>query len=381
MRETERPLRGLDHPGPGGIGPLHPGERLPWPQSEAQEEDGWNAAHDDLLAERIHPQVSVVIPVFNEERCLAELLARCLQACAATGNSFEIVLVDDGSSDASRRIIAEAAERHAGKIVGVFLNRNYGQHAAVMAGFAECRGRIIVTLDADLQNPPEEIPELVRKIEEGYDVVGTIRTPRHDPLFRRVASCIVNHAARKATGVMMHDYGCMLRAYRRDVIDAVLQCHERSTFIPVLANSFARKTTEIEVRHAERTAGNSKYSLWKLINLQFDLLTSMTTFPLRLLSVLGGLTSMAGVGLGVFLLVMRLIYGAQWAAEGVFTLFAVLFILTGAQFVAMGLLGEYIGRIYHDVRARPRYFVHQVVGRPEAARWNSTIQSQSEVLK
>jgi undecaprenyl-phosphate 4-deoxy-4-formamido-L-arabinose transferase len=325
--------------------------------------------------------MSVVIPVFNEEQNLQELITRCLKACGDTGESFEIVLVDDGSSDASPQIIVEAAEQNAGTIVGVILNRNYGQHAAVMAGFSECRGEIVVTLDADLQNPPEEIPELVRKAAEGFDVIGTIRTPRHDPLFRRLASRIVNHAARKASGVMMHDYGCMLRAYRRPVVDAMLQCPERSTFIPVLANSFARRPTEIEVRHAERSQGDSKYGLWKLVNLQFDLLTSMTTFPLRLLSVLGGITSMLGVGLGVFLLIMRLAYGAEWAAQGVFTLFAVLFIFTGAQFVAMGLVGEYIGRIYHDVRARPRYFVHQVVGRRETRERGLPVQSESEVLK
>jgi undecaprenyl-phosphate 4-deoxy-4-formamido-L-arabinose transferase len=174
---------------------------------------------------------------------------------------------------------------------------------------------------------------------------------------------MVNKVAQKATGVIMHDYGCMLRAYRRHIVDAMLQCHERSTFIPVLANSFASNATEIEVHHETRSDGESKYGLWKLVNLQFDLLTSMTTFPLRLLTVLGTIVSLLGVGFGVFLLVMRLIYGPAWAAEGVFTLFAVLFILTGGQFVAMGLLGEYIGRIYYDVRGRPRYFVQQVVGR------------------
>ncbi len=327
------------------------------------------------------PQVSVVIPVFNEEQNLQELLTRCLKICGDMGESFELVLVDDGSSDASPQIIAEAAEQNADRIVGVLLNRNYGQHAAVMAGFAECRGAVVVTLDADLQNPPEEIPTLVHTIQRGFDVVGSVRTPRRDPVFRRVASRIVNYAARKATGVMMNDYGCMLRAYRRSVIDAMLQCQERSTFIPILANSFARRTTEIEVRHAERSRGDSKYSLWKLVNLQFDLLTSMTTFPLRLLTVLGGITSILGVGLGMFLLVMRLSYGAEWAAQGVFTLFAVLFIFTGAEFVGMGLLGEYIGRIHHDVRARPRYFVHQVIGRRESRERGVSAQPESEVLK
>jgi undecaprenyl-phosphate 4-deoxy-4-formamido-L-arabinose transferase len=325
------------------------------------------------------PSLSVVIPVFNEEHTFPELLERCRTACRATGKPFEIILVDDGSSDASARMISTAADQSDGCIVGVLLNRNYGQHAAVMAGLAQSRGDAVITLDADLQNPPEEIPRLLEKMSEGFDVVGTVRTPRQDSLFRRVASRIVNRAARKATGVMMHDYGCMLRAYSRPVVNAMLQCHERSTFIPVLANSFARKATEIPVQHAERAGGESKYSLWKLINLQFDLLTSMTTFPLRLLSVIGGIISLAGMGFGVLLLVMRLAYGARWAAEGVFTLFAILFIFIGAQFVAVGLLGEYIGRIYHDVRARPRYLVHRVVGRSPFHEVEMPSQTDSEI--
>jgi undecaprenyl-phosphate 4-deoxy-4-formamido-L-arabinose transferase len=278
------------------------------------------------------------------------------------GNPFEIILVDDGSHDASARLIAEAAEAHPGKVVGMLLNRNYGQHAAIMAGFSVVKGEISVTLDADLQNPPEEIPKLVQKTEAGYDVVGTVRVPRHDPLFRRLASALINRVVQRSTGVLMHDYGCMLRAYRRPIVKAMLDCRERSTFIPVLANSFARRTAEMEVHHETRSNGVSKYSLWKLINLQFDLLTGMTTSPLRLLSVLGALISALGIGFGLFLLLMRLIHGPAWAAEGVFTLFAALFVFVGAQFIGMGLLGEYIGRIYHDVRARPQYFVQQVVG-------------------
>ncbi|MCD6297086.1 MAG: glycosyltransferase [Deltaproteobacteria bacterium] len=307
--------------------------------------------------------ISVVIPVFNEEENLDGLIKRCLDVCDGMGIPFEIILIDDGSIDTSPEKITAAAEKETGRVVGVLLNRNYGQHAAVMAGFAESKGDIIVTLDADLQNPPEEIPKLIHKIEEGFDVVGSVRIARCDTLFRRISSFVVNNVAQKATGVIMHDYGCMLRAYRRHIVEAMLKCHERSTFIPVLANTFARKTTEIEVHHDERPNGDSKYGLWKLINLQFDLLTSMTTFPLRLLSVLGGTISSIGVGFGLFLLIMRLIHGPEWAAQGVFTLFALLFIFIGAQFVGMGLLGEYIGRIYHDVRARPRYFVQRVAGR------------------
>ena len=307
--------------------------------------------------------LSVVIPVFNEEKNLEELIRRCIAVCTGMHITFELILVDDGSTDNSAHKIMEAAEQHAGKVVGIFLNRNYGQHAAIIAGFTESKGDIVVTLDADLQNPPEEIPKLVEKVEEGFDVVGSIRIPRCDSLFRRLSSFIINKNVQKITGVLMHDYGCMLRAYRRDIVEAMVQCQERSTFIPVLANSFAHTTAEVEVHHAKRTAGNSKYSLWKLINLQFDLLTSMTTFPLRLLNVLGIIISAIGLGFGIFLLVVRWIRGSEWAAEGVFTLFAILFIFIGGQFIGMGLLGEYIGRIYHDVRSRPRYFIQKVVGR------------------
>ena len=307
--------------------------------------------------------ISIVIPVFNEEENLEELLERCLRTCIAMNRDFEIILVDDGSSDESRNMITKAAEQNPGRIVGLLLNRNYGQHSAIMAGFAETRGDVVITLDADLQNPPEEIQKLVKKADEGFDVVGTVRMHRRDTLFRRWASLMVNKVVQISTGVDMHDYGCMLRAYHRRIVDAMLQCHERSTFIPVLANSFAGASAEIDVDHAERSAGDSKYGLWKLINLQFDLLTSMTTFPLRLLNLLGVIISALGVGFGIFLFIMRLIYGPDWAAAGVFTLFAILFIFIGAQFLGMGLLGEYIGRIYNDVRARPRYFVESVMGK------------------
>lgn len=308
-----------------------------------------------------NPAFSVVIPVFNETACLEELVSRCLASCRATRETFELILVDDGSRDGSAGMIIQAADRHA-EVVGVLLNRNYGQHAAVFAGFRQSRGKAVITLDADLQNPPEEIPRLLQEINKGYDVVGTVRINRRDSFFRKAASAMVNKAVRRATGVMMHDYGCMLRAYQRHIVNAMLQCREHSTFIPILANSFARKTTEIQVGHAERVNGESKYSLFKLVSLQYDLLTSMSTFPLRLLSLLGTAIAAFGMSFGLFLMVMRLAYGAAWAAEGVFTLFAALFVLIGALFLALGIMGEYIGRIYHDVRSRPRYFIQEVRG-------------------
>ena len=305
-------------------------------------------------------ECSLVIPVFNEAENLDELVERCLSVCRQSGQSFELILVDDGSSDGSTEMIIRAGHKHP-ELVGVLLNRNYGQHAAVFAGLAQSRGDIIITLDADLQNPPEEIPNLLQAMEKDVDVIGTIRTNRHDTLFRRLSSSLVNSMVRRATGVMMHDYGCMLRAYRRPIVKAMLQCRERSTFIPILANSFARTTAEIPVKHEPRRQGDSKYSLFKLISLQFDLLTSMSTFPLRLLSFLGTIIAASGMAFGAFLLTMRFVLGAAWAAQGVFTLFAILFVFIGAQFVGLGLLGEYIGRIYQDVRARPRYFIQEVI--------------------
>ena len=304
--------------------------------------------------------LSLVIPVFNEEKNLAELVERCSKTCGALGKPYEIVLVDDGSKDESAQMIKQASEKQA-EVVGVLLNRNYGQHAAVMAGLDQASGDVVVTLDADLQNPPEEIPKLLAEIDKGYDVVGSVRQMRKDSVFRRLSSWLVNKAVQTATGVLMHDYGCMLRAYRRPIVHAMLQCHERSTFIPVLANMFAHKTTEVPVEHAARENDESKYSFLKLINLQFDLLTSMTTFPLRLLSLIGGGMAILGFILSGLLLVLRIMYGAEWAAQGVLTVFSILFLFIGMQLLAMGLLGEYIGRIYNDVRARPRYFVREVV--------------------
>lgn len=310
--------------------------------------------------------VSVVVPVYNEEGCLQELIDRTLKTLDGCGRKFEFILVDDGSRDRSAEIMKKASEARPGEVVSCILNRNYGQHSAIMAGFSLVRGDLVVTLDADLQNPPEEIPKLIAAAEEGNDVVGTIRQNRKDTLFRRVASKIVNQVAQKATGVKMKDYGCMLRAYRRHVVDAMLQCNERSTFIPVLGNSFARNTCEIPVAHCERAVGESKYSLWKLINLQFNLLTCMTTAPLRMLTYFGLFCSFCGFLLSVYIIARRLMSdGEVWSAGGVFTLFAVLFFFTGVQMIGIGMIGEYIGRIYTDVRARPRYFIEEIVGRRE----------------
>ena len=311
--------------------------------------------------------VSIVIPVYNEEESLPELLRRTEAACRLLKHDFEIVLVDDGSRDGSQSLLEEAAEREDSKVVAVILNRNYGQHAAIMAGFEQARGDVVITLDADLQNPPEEIPRLVAQAELGYDVVGTVRNNRQDSAFRRWPSKLINLAVQRSTGVAMSDYGCMLRAYRRTIVDAMLACRERSTFIPILANSFARHTTEVLVEHAEREHGDSKYSPMRLVNLMFDLITCMTTTPLRLLSIIGFSMAALGVLFAFALILLRLVFGAEWAGDGTFVLFAVLFVFTGGQFIGMGLLGEYLGRMYSDVRARPRFFIEKVLRSQPAA--------------
>lgn len=311
--------------------------------------------------------VSIVAPVFNEASVLPQFLERTLAAAHELDREWELILIDDGSSDSSREMIEAAALEHPGRVVGVILNRNYGQHAAILAGFAQSRGDVVVTIDADLQNPPEEIQHLLAQTDAGHDVIGSIRRDRQDTFFRKLASRTINGIMRRFGGVSITDLGCMLRAYERPIVDAMLACPDRSTFIPVLALSFARSSIEIEIEHAERESGESKYGLLKLINLQFDLVTSTTTFPLRLLSLVGLVISAAGLGFGLLLLAMRLFLGSEWAAQGVFTLFAILFLFVGAQFVGMGLLGEYLGRVYSEVRGRPRYVVAEVLDRAGAA--------------
>lgn len=303
--------------------------------------------------------ISLVIPVYNEEANLPRLIERLRSVMQTTGRSYEIVFVDDGSRDNSLSVLKSFLVYPEVKVVE--LTRNYGQHAAIFSGFSVVRGDVVITLDADLQNPPEEVPNLIRVMEEGdYDVVGTIRKERKDSFFRTFPSRMINAVTRKITKVNMSDWGCMLRAYRRSIVERMVNCHEHSTFIPALATYFAKKVTEIEVAHQERHAGESHYSLRKLINLQFDLVSSFSDFPLKLIMYAGIGMAFLGVFFGIFLGIARLAYGAHWAAQGVFTLFAILFAFVGLQFFALGVMGEYIGRIYREVRKRPEYMIERI---------------------
>ena len=241
----------------------------------------------------------------------------------------------------------------------VLFHSNFGQHMAIMAGFEYARGELIITLDADLQNPPEEIDALTNELLKGHDYVGTIRADRRDSLFRKFASRAMNHLRQSITHITMTDQGCMLRGYSRKIVDLVRQCDESNTFIPALAYTFAANPTEIIVKHEERFAGESKYSLYQLIRLNFDLVTGFSVMPLQIFSALGMLLSLAAGSLFVYLLVRRFILGAE--VEGVFTLFALTFFLIGVMLFGLGLLGEYIGRIYQQVRQRPRYVVQTIL--------------------
>ncbi|MGE5532326.1 MAG: glycosyltransferase [Bacteroidota bacterium] len=320
-----------------------------------------------LLDTAAAPYVSVVIPVYNEEANIPELLRRLCAVARDMNKPTEIVLVDDGSVDRSVALL-RGYETQAAEIVVVELVRNFGQHAAVMAGFSKARGRVIVVLDADLQNPPEEIPRLVEQFEAGYDVVGTIRRNRDDPFMRKLASRIVNRMVSRGTGQQISDYGCMLRAYSAEVVAAMVACPEKRTFIPALAMSLGRRATEIEVGHAARAQGESKYNLWKLIKLNLDLMMGFTSIPLRMVSGVGLVMALVGVSFSIFLLMRRLIEGPEVLRpeQGIFTLFAVLFFFIGIQTMALGLVGEYLGRMYEEVRGRPRFLIRSITSNHEA---------------
>ncbi|MBR7792210.1 glycosyltransferase [Undibacterium sp. FT147W] len=318
------------------------------------------------------PELSVVIPVYNEEAGLAKLFSRlypALDTLAARGVSYEIVFVNDGSRDNTAAMLSDQFRLRPDVTRVVLFNGNYGQHMAILAGFEATRGEIVVTLDADLQNPPEEIGALVEKMREGYDYVGSIRRKRQDSAWRTYASKAMNRLREKITRIKITDQGNMLRAYGRNVIDLINQCSEVNTFVPALAYTFSRKPTEIVVEHEERAAGESKYSLYSLIRLNFDLMTGFSIMPLQIFSVLGMLLSVLSGGLVTLLLIRRFVFGAE--AEGLFTLFAIAFFLMGVILFGIGLLGEYIGRIYQQVRGRPRYVVQTILqDLPAAAKEN-----------
>ena len=307
----------------------------------------------------IPPEISVIIPVYNEEDGLPTLFARLYPALDQLETPYEVLFINDGSRDRSAALLREQYERRPDVTRAILLAANAGQHMAIMAGFEHARGQIIVTLDADLQNPPEEIAKVIDKMREGHDYVGSIRRRRQDSFFRSSASKAMNYLREKITRIRITDQGNMLRAYSRSVVNAINSCKEVSTFIPALAYTFSRHPAEVVVEHEERAAGESKYSIYSLIRLNFDLMTGFSLVPLQWFSMLGIVVSLGSAALFVLLIVRRLIVGPE--AEGLFTLFALMFFLIGLALFGIGLLGEYVGRVYQQVRHRPRYLIEAIL--------------------
>jgi undecaprenyl-phosphate 4-deoxy-4-formamido-L-arabinose transferase len=304
-------------------------------------------------------EVSIVVPVFNEEASLPALFTRLYAALDGLGASYECIFIDDGSRDRSAAMLRAQQQARPAETRVILFQRNFGQHAAILAGFEYAAGEIVVTLDADLQNPPEEIPRLIEAARAGHDYVGTIRRGRQDTFTRRWMSKAINAARARTTQIRITDQGCMLRAYSRGIVEAINASPEVNTFIPALAYLYAREPTEIEVTHEARHAGQSKYSMFRLIRLNFDLMTGFTAVPLQLYSMLGMAISICAGLLVVYLALRRLILGPE--VEGVFTLFGIVFFLVGLALFGIGLIGEYVGRIYEQVRGRPRFMIAAVL--------------------
>jgi undecaprenyl-phosphate 4-deoxy-4-formamido-L-arabinose transferase len=311
-----------------------------------------------------NPRLSIVVPVYNEEAGLPALFARLYPAADALGTSYEILFVNDGSRDRSAALLKDQYLARPDVTRVVLFSANYGQHMAIVAGFEHCRGERVVTLDADLQNPPEEIATLLAAMDTGHDYVGGVRRTREDSWWRRAASKAMNRLRERITRIRMTDQGCMLRAYSRDIVDAVAASREVSTYIPALAYTFAHSPTEVEVAHEERAAGESKYSLYKLIRLNFDLITGFSLVPLQLFSMFGMVVSALALATYVVVIGWRLANLEWHSALSTFWDRDILaFFLIGALLFGLGLVGEYVGRIYQQVRERPRYTVRAVLER------------------
>lgn len=303
--------------------------------------------------------LSVVIPCYNEQESLPILYNRLFPVLDSLQKTYEVILVNDGSRDKTSEVLADLFEKRPDVIRVLEFNRNYGQHMAIMAGFEQVRGEVIVTLDADLQNYPEDIPNLLAKIDEGYDVVGGYRVDRKDHWWRKFFSNLHNKLRLKLTKIDMRDEGCMLRAYQRHIIEQMVACQEHSTFVTALATSFASRAIDVPVRHAAREAGTSNYNFYKLIRYNFDFFANFSRAPLEMFTIFGFFVALGSFLLFLYIMIDRFIYGPD--VHGIFTLFAILYFLVGIVLMGLGIVGEYIGRIYEEVRRRPRYIVKKIL--------------------
>ena len=316
----------------------------------------------DTSPPALSPKLSVVIPVYNEEPGLQALFDRLYPALDKLGVSYEVLFINDGSRDRSAAMLKDQFLRRPEVTRVILFTGNFGQHMAIVAGFEHCRGERIVTLDADLQNPPEEIAKLLVAMDAGHDYVGGVRRTREDSWWRHVASRAMNRVRQRITHINMTDQGCMLRAYSRDIVRAVAASREVSTYIPALAYTYAHNPTEVEVEHAERMAGESKYSLYRLMRLNFDLITGFSLVPLQIFSMFGMLVSVLALLSYLIVIVDRLALSG-WR-QGMATLWdrdILAFFLLGMVLFGLGLVGEYVGRIYQQVRERPRFTIQALL--------------------
>ena len=331
---------------------------------------------DDLAAEleqewgKTPLALSIVIPLYNEEESIPSLYTRLTAALDDYGRPFEAIIIDDGSSDRSFELLAEIARKDTRYKI-IRLRRNFGQTAAFSAGFHAARGDVIITMDADLQNDPADIPLLMSKIEEGYDIVSGWRKDRQDRfLDRKLPSMIANRMISNVTDVRLHDYGCSLKAYRRDLLQHVRLYGEMHRFIPALAVQVGGTVTEVPVNHHARQYGSSKYGISRTVRVMLDLITvwflgTYATRPIHVFGGLGLLSTFLGVLLGVYLTFVKLFMHENIGSRPLLML-AVLLVVVGVQLITMGLLGEMIIRTYYESQGKPIYYVRTVVANGEA---------------
>lgn len=315
--------------------------------------------------------ISVVVPLYNEEDNVQLLYEEIKGVLDTMAEQAEIVFVDDGSRDATLAKL-EAIQAGDDHVRVVSLRRNFGQTAAMTAGFDHARGGVIITMDGDLQNDPHDIPQLVGKLNEGYDVVTGWRHDRQDAfLSRRLPSQLANRLISWVTGVGLHDYGCTLKAFRREVIDNINLYGEMHRFIPAIASGMGISFTEVKVNHRARRFGTSKYGISRTIRVVLDLITvkfmlSYATRPLHVFGTVGVVSSLLGVLIALVLTVQRQMYGVALANRPLLLL-AVLLIFMGIQFITIGLLAELVVRTYHESQKKPIYYVRKVLGEPAEA--------------
>ena len=319
------------------------------------------------MTESDRPTLSIVIPVFNEEENIPILADEIRRALEPQGIVYEVIAVDDGSTDGSWARL-EAVRAADPRWILVALRRNFGQTAALSAGFDHARGEVIVPLDGDLQNDPADIPRLLALAAE-YDIVSGWRKNRQDRLLsRRLPSLLANWLISKVTGIHLHDYGCTLKAYRREVVEHLRLYGEMHRFIPAIASWMGITIVEVETHHRPRRFGRSKYGITRTVRVVLDLITvkfllSFATRPIQVFGMLGMGAVGIGVAIGAYLTSLKLFLGAQIGGRPLLFL-AVLLIVVGVQFVVMGLLGEMLVRVYHESQRKPIYMVKRVEGRP-----------------